>query len=74
MTKFIILVSVLCVVAITLVSCASEPQKTTTTTTTRQTTTTTRRPMQPIGYQRNNIETEGTLVNHNAVDTICACP
>src|SRR5437762_11926173 len=41
MKKSIVLVSVLSIVAMVLVSCASEPQTTTTTTATRQTTTTT---------------------------------
>ena len=74
MKKSIVLVSVLSIVAMVLVSCASEPQ--TTTTATRQTTTTTtayHQPSnQPLGYRDNNMQTgEADRV---AVDTICACP
>jgi hypothetical protein len=74
MKKSIVLVSVLSIVAMVLVSCASEPQ--TTTTTTRQTTTTTTAhhqvPNQPLGYRDNNMQTGGA--DRVAVDTICACP
>ena len=57
MRKSIILVSMLSLVAMMLVSCASEPQ--TTTTTTRQTTTTTGLAPVPVGYRDNNMETGG---------------
>ena len=74
MKKSIVLVSVLSIVAMVLVSCASEPQ--TTTTATRQTTTTTTAhhqvPNQPLGYRDNNMQTGGA--DRVAVDTICACP
>jgi hypothetical protein len=56
----IIITSVLSVMAMMLISCASEPA--TTTTTTRQTTVSTQAPtgsMQPIGYRDNNMETGG---------------
>ena len=72
MKKSIVLVSVLSIVAMVLVSCASEPQ----TTATRQTTTTTTAhhqvPNQPPGYRDNNMQTGGA--DRVAVDTICACP
>ena len=74
MKKSIVLVSVLSIVAMVLVSCASEPQ--TTTTATRQTTTTTTAhhqvPNQSLGYRDNNMQTGGA--DRVAVDTICACP
>jgi hypothetical protein len=74
MKKSIVLVSVLSIVAMVLVSCASEPQ--TTTTATRQTTTTTTAhhqvPNQPLGYRDNNMQAGGA--DRVAVDTICACP
>ena len=73
MKKSIVLVSVLSIVAMVLVSCASEPQ--TTTTATRQTTTTTAHhqvPNQSLGYRDNNMQTGGA--DRVAVDTICACP
>jgi len=73
MKKSIVLVSVLSIVAMVVVSCASEPQ---TTTTARQTTTTTtahhQLPNQPLGYRDNNMQTGGA--DRVEVDTICACP